>query len=94
MATCVAFDLVILDLTVFGGMVGREAITKILQPAPKAKVIGSSGYSNDPVMANHKEYGFSGIIAKPFLLKNLQVTISSIFNGELEYPCRLINDYL
>ena len=82
MATGVAFDLVILDLTVPGGMGGREAITKILQIDPKAKVIVSSGYSNDPVMANHKEYGFSGIIAKPFLLKNLQDTISSILNVE------------
>jgi signal transduction histidine kinase/CheY-like chemotaxis protein len=82
MATGVAFDLVILDLTVPGGMGGREAITKILQIDPKAKVIVSSGYSNDPVMANHKEHGFSGIIAKPFLLKNLQDTINSIFNEE------------
>ena len=79
MDTGIPFDFVILDLTIPGGMGGKEAIKKILQIDPKAKVIVSSGYSNDPVMANYKEYGFSGVIAKPFQLKNLQKTINSVF---------------
>jgi CheY-like chemotaxis protein len=82
MTTGVAFDIVILDLTVPGGMGGSEAINKILQIDPDAKVIVSSGYSNDPVMANYKEHGFSGIITKPFLLKNLKDTIRSILNDK------------
>jgi len=79
METGIPFDFVILDLTIPGGMGGKEAIKKILQIDPKAKVIVSSGYSNDPVMANYKEYGFSGVIAKPFQLKNLQKAINSVF---------------
>ena len=79
METGLPFDFVILDLTIPGGMGGKEAIKKILQIDPKAKVIVSSGYSNDPVMANYKEYGFSGVIAKPFQLKNLQKAINSVF---------------
>ena len=72
------FDFVMLDLTVPGGMGGQEAIKKILQINPEAKAIVASGYSNDPVMANYKEYGFSGVIAKPFQLRDLQEVIHSI----------------
>ncbi len=79
METGLPFDFVILDLTIPGGMGGKKAIKKILQIDPKAKVIVSSGYSNDPVMANYKEYGFSGVIAKQFQLKNLQKTIKAVF---------------
>ena len=78
MATGVPFELVILDLTIPGGMGGKEAIQKILQIDPEAKVMVSSGYSNDPVMAHYKKHGFSGIIAKPFQLKSLQKAIHTI----------------
>jgi PAS domain S-box-containing protein len=64
-------DLVIMDLTIPGGMGGREAVGKLLEMDPKAKVIVSSGYSNDPVMANYKEYGFVASIAKPFDMQDL-----------------------
>jgi nitrogen-specific signal transduction histidine kinase/ActR/RegA family two-component response regulator len=60
------FDVVVMDLTVPGGMGGKETVGKIREMDPKAKVIVSSGYSNDPVMANYKDYGFCGVIAKPF----------------------------
>jgi DNA-binding NtrC family response regulator len=60
------FDVVVMDLTVPGGMGGKETVGKIREIDPKAKVIVSSGYSNDPVMANYKDFGFCGIIAKPF----------------------------
>jgi PAS domain S-box-containing protein len=60
------FDVVVMDLTVPGGMGGKETVGKIREMDPKAKVIVSSGYSNDPVMANYKDFGFCGIIAKPF----------------------------
>ena len=78
MKTGKPFDFVMLDLTIPGGMGGKEAIKEILQINPEAKVIVSSGYSNDPVMANYKEYGFSGVIAKPFQLRDLQEAIHSI----------------
>ena len=82
MATGAPFDFVILDLTVPGDIGGKDAIKKILQIDPKAKVIVSSGYSNDTVMANYKNYGFSGIIAKPFKLDNVHAVIYSILIDE------------
>ncbi|RKZ33996.1 hypothetical protein DRQ33_03090 [bacterium] len=60
------FDVVILDLTVPGAMGGKEAIKELIQIEPDIKAIVSSGYSNDPVMANYKEYGFSAILSKPY----------------------------
>lgn len=65
------FDVVIMDLTIPGGMGGKEAIKKLLELDPKAKAIVSSGYSNDPVMANFKQFGFRGILAKPYQMKEL-----------------------
>ena len=53
-----AFDAVIMDLTIPGGIGGKEAIRDILEIDPEAKVIVSSGYSDDPVMANYSEYWF------------------------------------
>lgn len=64
MKTGKPFDLVIMDLTIPGGMGGKEAVEKLLKIDPNAHVIVSSGYSNDPVISNYKEYGFCGYIAK------------------------------
>jgi PAS domain S-box-containing protein len=60
------FDLVILDLTIPGGMGGQETIQELLKIDPNVKAIVSSGYSNAPVMSNYKQYGFKGIIPKPY----------------------------
>jgi len=59
-------DLIIMDLTIIGGMGGKEAIATIHSFSPQAKAIVSSGYSNDPVMANYSQYGFINAIAKPY----------------------------
>jgi PAS domain S-box-containing protein len=64
-------DLVILDLTIPGGMGGQEAAAQLLAIDPRAKIIVASGYSNDPIMANFRDYGFVGAIAKPFTLQAL-----------------------
>jgi PAS domain S-box-containing protein len=72
------FDLVIMDLTVPGGMGGKEAVKEILKLNSEAKVVVSSGYSNDPVMANFKEYGFCSAIVKPFKLQELSSVIRQI----------------
>jgi len=69
-------DLIIMDLTIQGGMGGKEAVQKILAINPEAKVVVSSGYSNDPVMANFKDYGFCSAIAKPYQLSELTKVIS------------------
>ncbi|MCW5212002.1 response regulator, partial [Desulfobulbus sp. TB] len=66
---------VILDLTIPGGMGGKETAQKILQLDPEAKLIVASGYSNDPVMAEYSEYGFRAAVAKPFTLNELRKAI-------------------
>ena len=67
-----------MDLTIPGGMCCKESVQHILNINPDAKVIVASGYSNDPVMADCKEYGFSASVAKPFDLKELKKAIASV----------------
>jgi len=74
------YDLVIMDLTIPGGMGGKEAVQEILTLDPAAKVIASSGYSTDPIMARYQEYGFKGRITKPFQLVDLQGEVSRVLN--------------
>ena len=71
-------DIVIMDLTIPGGMGGEEAGRRLLKIDPTAKLIVASGYSNDPVMANFEDYGFRAAIAKPFDLKELSDVIASV----------------
>ena len=65
------YDVVIMDLTIPGGMGGEEAVEKLHAIDPGARVIVSSGYSNDPVMANYADYGFCGMLRKPAGLDDL-----------------------
>ena len=74
------FDLIIMDLTIPGGMGGKDAVQKVLAIDPAAKVIVSSGYSNDPVMANFKDYGFCSAIAKPYQLMELTKVVSQLID--------------
>jgi two-component system cell cycle sensor histidine kinase/response regulator CckA len=74
-------DLIIMDLTIPGGMGGKEAVQKILAIDPEAKVIVSSGYSNDPVMAKFKDYGFCSAIAKPYRISELTTVVSQLIDG-------------
>ncbi len=74
------FDLVILDLTIPGGMGGAEAIKKIRDISSDVKAIVSSGYSTDPIMSNFEQYGFNSVIAKPYELKELTAVISNLLN--------------
>jgi len=65
------FDAVILDLTIPGGMGGMETIRELLTIEPNVKAIVASGYSNDPVMSNFKDYGFKDAVAKPYGIEEL-----------------------
>ncbi len=71
-------DLVIMDLTIPGGMGGQEAAHNLLHIDPDAKIIVASGYSNDPVMSNYSDYGFKAAVAKPFNLKELNAAITAV----------------
>jgi len=71
MASGRPFDVVIMDLTIPGGMGGKEAIQKLREIDPNVRAIVSSGYSNDPLGADFVQYGFSDFVAKPFRLEEL-----------------------
>lgn len=69
--------LTIMDLTIAGGLGGKEAVKQLLAADPKAKVIVSSGYSNDPVMSSFKKYGFCDAVVKPYRMKQLAKAIDN-----------------
>ena len=66
------FDVVIVDLTIPGGIGGKKVVKELLTIDSEAKVIVSSGYSTDPIMANYSEYGFKGRLAKPIQMEDLK----------------------
>ncbi len=72
------FDLVIMDLTIPGGMGGLETMAKLKKIDPEIRAIVSSGYSNDPIMADHAAHGFAGVIAKPYRQHELMEVISTV----------------
>jgi len=72
------FTAAVFDLTVAGGMGGKEAIRQLLEIDPHIKVIVSSGYSDDRVMANFKEYGFQGVISKPYRVMELSKILNEV----------------
>jgi len=76
------YDVIIMDLTVPGSMGGVQAVREILEINPHAKVIVSSGYSNDPVMSHYKEYGFRGVIAKPYKIEEIIKVINEVISQE------------
>ncbi len=78
------FDAVIMDLTVPGGMGGYEATQMLRQMDPSVKAIVSSGYSDDPVMAQYRDHGFSGIIRKPYSYKELGNALSSVLSSQAQ----------
>jgi PAS domain S-box-containing protein len=76
------YNAVVLDLTVPEGVGGRETMTRLLAIDPKVKAIVSSGYSTDPVMANYRDHGFSGVAVKPYRLADLAKTLTLAINRE------------
>ncbi len=72
------FDVVILDLTIPGGMGGQETIKRLVKIDPEVKAIVSSGYSNDPVLANYRDHGFSSVVSKPYRFEELREVLQGV----------------
>jgi CheY-like chemotaxis protein len=80
------FDLVIMDLTIPGGMGGKEAISILRKYDPGVKAIVSSGYSSDLAMADFREHGFSGMVAKPYDIARLTTVIHEVLKEPAGAP--------
>jgi two-component system cell cycle sensor histidine kinase/response regulator CckA len=61
-----------------GQMGGVEAAARILEIDREARLIVSSGYSNDPVMANFRAYGFVDFLVKPYRIEDLSVALKRV----------------
>ena len=72
------FDAVIMDLTIPGGMGGAETIKKLLEIDPDVAAIVASGYSDDPIMTNASEYGFKGVVEKPYEIYELEEVLQKV----------------
>ncbi len=75
------FSAVIMDLTVPEGMGGKETVKILREIDPKVKAVVSSGYSNDPIMADYASYGFDGVIAKPYKVQELKNVLKNVIGG-------------
>jgi CheY-like chemotaxis protein len=76
----VPFDIVLMDLTIPGGMGGREAVRRLKALDPGARAIVSSGYSTDPVMSRYRDEGFDGVVAKPYRLDDLLFEVERVLD--------------
>lgn len=75
------FDLVISDLTIPGGMGGQEAVRRLIEIDPHVRVIVSSGYAGDPIMSRYRDYGFCGMIAKPYEFDALGRVVAEVLRA-------------
>jgi two-component system, cell cycle sensor histidine kinase and response regulator CckA len=76
------FDVVIMDLTIPGAMGGKEAVKKLQSICHHAKVIVSSGYSMDPIMAEYEKHGFCGVVCKPYNAREISEVISKVLKAK------------
>ena len=86
------FDVVILDLTLPGGMGGKEALKKLIEIDPTVNAIVSSGYATDATMSRYQDFGFRGVIAKPYEAAELGKIVHDVIESShvnvvsLNYP--------
>jgi len=90
------FDLVILDLTLPGGMGGKEALKRLIEIDPMVNAVVSSGYAMDATMSRYRDFGFHGMIAKPYEAAELGSKVHEMIeanrnsfasNYELQHAC-------
>lgn len=72
------YDAVIMDLNIPNGIGGKDAVNDLLKIDADAKVIVSSGYANDPIMEDPRSFGFSGCLAKPFVIDAIQKLLGDL----------------
>jgi len=75
------FDAVMLDLTIPGGMGALEALRRMREIEPAVRAIVSSGYAADPIMVEHRRHGFAGMVAKPYVLRDLSEALKNVLAG-------------
>jgi CheY-like chemotaxis protein len=78
------YAVVIMDLTIPGGLGGKETIARLLDYDPSVMAVVSSGYSTDPIVANFRQYGFSGILTKPYTAKEMSEVIKKVLSAKKE----------
>ena len=76
------FDVVLLDLTVPGGMGGKDCASKLRQLDPSVRLIVSSGYSDDPVLSEFRGYGFDAVLSKPWTVGELSQIFKLVITGD------------
>ena len=74
------YDVVILDLTIRGGLGGLETLERILAFDPAARAVAATGYSTDGVIGEHEKFGFKAALAKPFKIRELGATLSEVLS--------------
>ncbi len=72
------FDLIILDLSVPDGIGGKEAFEKLHAADPGAKIVISSGFTNDPMLTDYASYGLSGVLAKPYRITEIKALLEKM----------------
>ncbi|MGQ9920368.1 MAG: hybrid sensor histidine kinase/response regulator [Desulfobacca sp.] len=77
------FAAVILDLTVPGGLGGKETVALLRQLDPEVRAIVSSGYGDDPILAHYGDFGFHGVIAKPYKITDLSQVLHTVLTNKL-----------
>jgi CheY-like chemotaxis protein len=86
------FDAAILDLTIPGGLGGKETIGILRKLDPHVQVIVSSGYANDPIMADYEKFGFNGVIAKPYKILELSLILHNLLTSKKSLGQQIQNE--
>jgi CheY-like chemotaxis protein len=80
------FDAVILDLTVPGGMGGKEAVEKLRELDPRVVAIVTSGYAEDPILTHYERYGFRGVLKKPYRVQEMADLLRRVLHRDEAAP--------
>jgi len=80
------FEVAILDLTIPGGLGGKEIVLEMKSLYPEIVTIMASGYSNEEIMGNYQQFGFDNVLKKPFSMNKLRKTILNTLKKKEKYP--------